>query len=237
MLRCIAIDDEPIALTILDRYCNRYGDVALETFTSPRAGLQRVLDIKPDIVFLDIEMNGASGIDIAKRLPPACCLIFTTAYANYAIEGFDLCAVDFLHKPFFYERFVKAMDKAVERLKMRHLLSATETSARQIVLKSDYKNVTVAIDFIMYAESIGNYIRIHQYDGSTVLSKMPLSALIEQLPHDEFLRVHRSFIVARRRISKYTCSEVCLGDALPAIPIGKKYRAAVIEALTAQEPS
>lgn len=237
MLRCIAIDDEPIALTILDRYCKRYGDVVLETFTSPKAGLQRVLDSKPDIVFLDIEMNGISGIDLARRVPPSCCLIFTTAYANYAIEGFDLCAIDFLHKPYFYERFEKAMTKAAEQLKMRLLLNSAHTAARQIVLKSDYKNVSIAIDFIMYAESIGNYVKVHLYDGSTVLSKMPLTTLIEQLPHDEFLRVHRSFIVARRRISKYTCSEVCLGDALPAIPIGKKYRAAVIEALTAQEPS
>lgn len=109
MLKCIAIDDEPIALSIISRYCERHGRVALETFSSPRFGMQRVREWQPDIVFLDIEMNGTSGIELARQLPPSCCLIFTTAYAHYALDGFEVNAVDFLYKPYFYESFERAM--------------------------------------------------------------------------------------------------------------------------------
>ena len=103
MIRCIAIDDEPIALSIVRQYCERRGGIVLETFSSPRLGMQRVQEWRPDIVFLDIEMNGVSGLDLARELPSACCLIFTTAYAHYALDGFETNAVDFLHKPYFYD--------------------------------------------------------------------------------------------------------------------------------------
>ena len=112
MLKCIAIDDEPIALNIIESYCQQHGEIQLETFTSPQEGMNRIKEISPDIVFMDIEMTGYSGIELAKELPADSALIFTTAYANYALEGFDVDAVDFLHKPYFYERFCRAIQKA-----------------------------------------------------------------------------------------------------------------------------
>lgn len=111
MIKCIAIDDEPIALSIIRRYCEQRGNVALETYTSPRQGMLRIREWKPDVVFLDIEMNDVSGMELARRLPACCCLIFTTAYAQYALEGFEVNAVDFLHKLYFYDRFERAMQK------------------------------------------------------------------------------------------------------------------------------
>ena len=230
-MKCIAIDDEPIALSIISRYCEKRGDVELETYSSPCLGMKRINEWMPDIVFLDIEMNGASGIEMARQLPPSCCLIFTTAYAHYALDGFEVNAVDFLHKPFFYERFNRAMQKAEQWLRMHDLLRVSESAARRLVLKSDYKNVAVFVDSILYIESIDNYVKVHLADGTSVLSKISLRAVEEQLPQGEFLRIHRSFLVSRARITSFSRSEVTLGKSGSMLPIGKKYLAAVISVL------
>ena len=186
-MKCIAIDDEPIALSIIRQYCERRGNITLETYSSPRLGMQRIKEWRPDIVFLDIEMNGTSGIELARELPPTCCLIFTTAYAHYALEGFEVNAVDFLHKPYFYDRFDRALQKAEKWLRMNDLLTVSESSSRQLLLKAEYKNVTVSIDTILYIESIDNYVKIHATDDTTLLSKITLRNIEEQLPPGEFI--------------------------------------------------
>lgn len=223
MIRCIAIDDEPVALSIIRNYCERRGGMILETYSSPHLGMWRVSEWKPDLVLLDIEMNGTSGIELARQLPPSCCLIFTTAYAHYALDGFEVNAVDFLHKPYFYERFDRAMQKAEQWLRMHDLLRASESPERQLLLKSEYRNVTVSVDSILYIESMDNYIKVHLADGTSVLSKIPLYMVEEQLPQGEFVRIHRSFVVARRRIAGFSCSEVTLSSKGIVLPIGKKY--------------
>lgn len=223
MLRCIAIDDEPIALSIISRYCERRGGIELETYSSPRLGMQRVCESRPDVVLLDIEMNGASGIELARSLPLSCCLIFTTAYARYALDGFEVNAVDFLHKPYFYERFDRAMQKAEQWLHMHDLLRMSESPSRQIQLKSEYKNVSVSIDTILYIESIDNYVKIHLSDGTSVMSKIPLRNIERQLSPDGFVRIHRSFVVSRKRIVSFTRSEVTLEKEGKSLPVGKKY--------------
>ena len=116
MLKCIAIDDEPIALNIIESYCQQHGEIQLETFTSPQEGMNRIKEISPDIVFMDIEMTGYSGIELAKELPADSALIFTTAYANYALEGFDVDAVDFLHKPMEVELRLGSLNSAVDEV-------------------------------------------------------------------------------------------------------------------------
>lgn len=230
-MKCIAIDDEPIALSIISRYCKQRGNVELETYSSPRLGMQRIHEWKPDIVFLDIEMNGVSGIELARQLPSSCCLIFTTAYAHYALEGFEVNAVDFLHKPYFYERFDRAMQKAEQWLRMHDLLQVSESSTRRIILKSSYKNVTILVDSILYVESIDNYVKVHLADSTSVLSKISLRAIEEQLPQGEFIRIHRSFLVSRIRITDFTHSEVILGKNGIRLPIGKRYMDDVISLL------
>lgn len=230
-MKCIAIDDEPIALSIIGRYCEQRGGVELETYSSPRLGMQRVREWMPDIVFLDIEMNGTSGIELARQLPPSCCLIFTTAYAHYALDGFEVNAVDFLHKPYFYERFNRAMQKAEQWLRMNDLLHVSESATRRLILKSEYKNVTVFVDTILYIESIDNYVKVHLADGTSVLSKISLRAVEEQLPQGEFIRIHRSFLVPHSRITSFSRSEVVLGKNGKTFPIGKKYLDDVISLL------
>ena len=116
-INCIAIDDEPIALFIIKQFCDRKGGMEITTFCDPRIGLEEIIRTKPDLVFLDIEMNGLNGLDVAKALPVECTLIFTTAHAKYALDGFNLDAVDFLHKPIAYKRF----ERAVEKLSLIHI--------------------------------------------------------------------------------------------------------------------
>ena len=122
-MKCIAIDDEPVALSIIEQFCKRCGDLEVTSYTDPITGLEKVKSIKPDIVFLDIEMGGINGIDVARELPPGIYLIFTTAYAEYAVDGFELNAIDYLHKPFSYSRFEKAIER-VRRIKKLESLSA-----------------------------------------------------------------------------------------------------------------
>lgn len=224
-MKCIAIDDEPIALEIITQYCNRYGNIQLETFSSPLLGMQRIKETHPEIVFLDIEMNGTSGIELAKELPPECCLIFTTAFAQYAVDGFEANAVDFLHKPYFYDRFRRALDKAVTQLRMNQLLSLSESPERRIVLKVEYKNVTVSLDEILYIEAMDNYVKLFRAGKPTVVSQISMKNIEKLLPKDEFLRVHRSFIVAKNKISKYSKQQIELTHTDAIIPVGKKYAA------------
>ncbi len=231
MMKCIAIDDEPIALSIVSRYCEQRGGVMLETYSSPRLGMQRVSEWLPDIVFLDIEMNGTSGIELARQLPSSCCLIFTTAYASYALEGFEVNAVDFLHKPYFYERFDRAMRKAEQWLRMHDLLHAAEAATRRLMLKSEYKNVSIPVDTILYIESIDNYVKVHLFNGTSVLSKIPLRNVEEQLPQGEFIRIHRSYLVPRCRVAGFSRSEVTLTQNGKTLPIGKKYLDGIVTLL------
>lgn len=192
----------------------------------------RVREWLPDVVLLDIEMSGVSGLELAHQIPPGCCLIFTTAYAQYSIDGFDVCAVDFLHKPFFYERFNRAMQKAEQWLRMNDLLRLSESKERQLKVKSDYKTVSVSVDTILYMESIDNYVKFHLADDTSLLSKVALTAIEEQLPRGEFLRIHRSFVVARKRIERFTRSEIILAKDTKRLPIGKKYAEEVMEKLS-----
>lgn len=146
MIKCIAIDDEPIALSIIQEYCKNYGEIDLETYTSPIAGMERIKSVCPDIVFLDIEMNSHNGVALARELPPGTCLIFTTAYSQYALDGFNVDAIDFLHKPIFYPRFERAMEKATKWLGKKEDKPQRET----ITLKVEHKNVVVDIDDITF---------------------------------------------------------------------------------------
>ena len=232
-MKVIAIDDEPIALEIVRRYCERSGGMELETYSSPRVGMQRIRECHPDVVLLDIEMNGTSGIELAKQIPPSCCLIFTTAYAHYALDGFEVNAVDFLHKPYFYERFECAIQKAQQWLHMHDLLRASKSSERQLMLKSEYKTIAISVDTILYIESIDNYVKVHFADGTSLLSKIPLHVVEAQLPKGEFIRIHRSFLVAKCRIARFSRTEIILAKDGKSLPVGRKYMDNVKSCLSA----
>lgn len=228
-MKCIAIDDEPVALDIIRKYCDRMGGMELETYTNPKVGMMKIMEERPDIVFLDIEMNGMTGMDIARQLPEGVCLIFTTAYADYALEGYEVNAVDFLHKPFFYQRFVKAVNKASEWIKMRRVEQMARRPERMITLKADYKNVAVSVDSIVYVESMDNYVKVHLVDHSTIVSQISLKKVEDMLPEKEFVRVHRSYIISVSKIEHYSRQSIKLIGYDEPISVGRSYVSAITD--------
>ena len=227
-ITCIAIDDEPMALLIIEQFCHRKGNIRLSTFSEPSIGLQCIQREKPDLVFLDIQMNSISGLEIANKLPENSCLIFTTAHAKYALEGFNLDAVDFLHKPFSYERFETAVDKAIRRMEV---LSSSQPTSGVLTVKQEYCNVTIPLDDIAFIEALGNYIKIFRLSGGHVLSRTNMKSILTQLPETLFIRIHRSFIIPMNKIERYTKSAVKIEGRKECIPIGKKYAEQVCDLL------
>lgn len=213
---CIAIDDEPLALLVIEQFCKRMGGLELKTFNDSGVGLDAIKHLKPQIVFLDIEMEGVNGIEIAHQLPAGCCLIFTTAHAQYALDGFELNAVDFLHKPFSYERFERAIQKSIVLLE--------KTCDEMITVKQEYNNITIPVNKILYVETMENYIRIFLTDGNCVMSRMSLKTLQEILSPQRFIRIHRSFLVAKNQILSFSKKEICLSvKDKKTLPIGRLY--------------
>lgn len=219
MIKCIAIDDEPIALSIIQEYCKRYGNIELGTFTSPIAGMERIRSIHPDIVFLDIEMNSHNGMALARELPADTCLIFTTAYSQYALEGFNVDAVDFLHKPIFYSRFERAMEKAIKWLGKDESKPQRDT----ITLKVEHKNVIVDIDDITFIEAMDNYVKVFRHSLHMVLSQITMKEMESILPGNKFIRVHRSFIISLNALDKFSNRKIYVRNSDRTIPVGRKY--------------
>lgn len=227
-ITCLAIDDEPMALLIIEQFCRRKGNIVLFTYSEPSMGLKAIEEKEPDLVFLDIEMNSISGLQIAEKLPTNCCMIFTTAHAKYALEGFNLDAVDFLHKPFAYERFSIAVDKALRRIE-----SQTSSIPEVLVLKQEYCHVTIPLDDITYIEALGNYIKLFRCSGGHILSHTNMKSVLTQLPANGFIRIHRSYIIALSKVERFTKSSVKLTGRTESIPIGKKYTEEVYRLLQA----
>ncbi|MDE6130446.1 MAG: LytTR family DNA-binding domain-containing protein, partial [Muribaculaceae bacterium] len=220
MIKCVAIDDEPIALSIIQEYCRRYGDMELRTFTSPVAGMECVREDSPDIVFLDIEMNSHNGLELARQLPDGVCLILTTAYSQYALDGFNVDAVDFLHKPIFYPRFERAVRKALVHIGAR---DGKKAGRETITLKSGYKTVVLDVDDIEYIEAMDNYVKVYRPGQPTVISQITMKEMEMMLPADRFARVHRSFIVATAAIEKFSNRQIFLKKYDTRIPVGRTY--------------
>lgn len=225
-IKALAIDDEPLALDVIARFCERLGNISSELYSDPREGLEAALRQRPDIVFLDIDMGDVSGLDIAAKLPEGCCVIFTTAYLDYAAEGFNLDAVDYLHKPFSYSRFETAVQRALRRAEYNR----SRDSQRVITLKQEYSNVNVRLDEIHYVEAMEGYSKIYRVENRCVVTRVILKKLQALLPERDFVRIHRSYIVPVAKIKSYNRQEVTLAGGL-SLPVGRQYAGALIEAL------
>ncbi len=220
MINCVAIDDEPIALSILEEYCSRIGDVVLKSFSSPVAGMEYIQQNRPDIVFLDIEMNSHNGVALARTLPAGTCLVFTTAYAQYAIDGFEVDAIDFLQKPIFFSRFERALDKARRLIESKKELAERRDT---ITLKSEHKNVIVVLDDVMFIEAMDNYVKVFRRGLPMVISQITMKEMEDLLPRDRFMRVHRSYIIALDAIDRFSNRQIYLSGHKTSIPVGRKY--------------
>ena len=224
-MKCIAIDDEPIALSIISNFCERNGDIELVTYSNPLDGINAINETKPDLVFLDIEMNDFSGLDVARQLPQDCMLIFTTAHANYALDGYEVNAIDFLHKPFSYDRFCSAISHAKHILSVKDKAKTVdEPDNTQLTLKVEYQNVTISMSNILYIESMDNYIKIHTCDNRRVMTQMSIKSILTLLPVGDFLRIHRSFVVSKSNIASFTKRQVQLSNVNSImLPVGRIY--------------
>lgn len=217
-ITCIAIDDEPIALTIIEQFCQRHGGLELRTFSEPQVGLDEIQRTKPDIVFLDIKMADVNGLQIARQLPQTSSFIFTTAYTEYALDGFNLEAADFLHKPFSYDRFCKAVERAMWQVEFLKKKDQTKS----IVVKQEYTNVLIPVAEIIYIEAMGNYVRIFREEGICTISRMSLKSIVELLPPGDFVSIHRSYVVAKNKIRGFSKHHILLASNVE-LPIGRLY--------------
>jgi len=233
MIRCIAIDDEPLALDVLEDFIEQVPFLELvQTCQSAVEALELLHKENIQLIFLDIQMPQISGVQFLKSLDKRPKVIFTTAYSDYALEGFNLDAVDYLLKPFTFERFLKAVNKAYQQINMQ----PTDTTSPEDVppqpkeymfVKSGYDIIKVRYDEIRYIEGLKDYVKIHT-DGKTIVSLMSMKVLAEELP-ENFVRVHRSFIVNFERITLVKKRKVHIQQV--EIPIGEVYREAFLEKL------
>lgn len=231
-INCIAIDDEPSLLFIIKQFCDRKGGMEITTFCDPRIGLEEIIRTKPDLVFLDIEMNGLNGLDVAKALPVECTLIFTTAHAKYALDGFNLDAVDFLHKPIAYKRFERAVEKA-----MLHIGGLTESGNEAMQEKHCRKTRLHQYNCILFPiyfniEAMENYSKIFRICGENIISRLNIKALHGMLPKNYFLRVHRSFLIPLNKVSQFSKQEIHLQGLERTIPVGRSYAKYIYEVLS-----
>lgn len=218
MLKVIAIDDEPIAIEIISNYMERSNDLEMvAVFHNALEAFSFLNNNKVDLMFLDIRMPDISGIDFYKKLIDRPPVIFTTAYSEFAVEGFELDIVDYLLKPFPYERFRRAVNKA--RYHIEH--SKKENEAHFLSLKSGYDIVRVNSTKIVYVASFGNYIRIFLTDGE-VLGNCTLKDILSKLSKDVFIQVHRSYVINKDFVQKIRNNKIYLQSHI--VPIGETFQ-------------
>ncbi|MBW7840081.1 MAG: response regulator transcription factor [Chitinophagaceae bacterium] len=232
-LQCLLIDDEPPALKVLSRYIAEIG--GMEVVGQCRNAIEAIgilRNYRVDVIFLDIKMPRIVGTEFLKSLSHPPKVIFVTAYREYAVDGFELDAVDYLVKPVSFERFVKAVTK-LNRLigrEMPHTADVSESPVDAFVyLKVDRDMKKIFIDHILYIESWKDYVKIFLTDGKHILVKQSITAMENLFSDQKFLRVHRSYIVSLEHISGYNGSAVQLGKT--EIPIGRLYKHVVMERL------
>jgi len=222
MLTCIAVDDEPLALELMETYISQVPGLELmETFSDAISAWGFIQKNAVDLAFLDIQMPDITGIQLARSLNKHQPLIvFTTAYSKYAVDGFNVNAIDYLLKPFDFNRFLEAVNK-VKEYKSLHDGSVTTTDESAIFVKSDYKNIRINTKDILYIEGFDDYIRIHLDSDKSIFTLMSLKSVMEKLPKNDFIRVHRSYIVPINKIQRISNQHIRLADK--EIPIGKSY--------------
>lgn len=228
MIKAIAIDDEPLALKVLENFCARLPDLDLQAvFLTPSKALDYLQTNTPDLVFVDIRMPGMTGIELATLINKQTLVIFTTAYSEFAVKSYDLQATDYLLKPFTFERFEQAVKRASEQ-RGQNLTAKEETSADYILIKADYSLQKVFYNDIRYIEGYDDYVKIHIAGGKIITARYTMKTLIQMLPENHFLRIHKSFIVNVSKISKITSRGVHIETQ--SLPIGKIYAKKVKEA-------
>jgi two-component system LytT family response regulator len=225
-ISCIAIDDEPLAVKKISAYIQK--TPFLELVAECRSAFEAMEILKNraiQLLFIDINMPDLSGLEFVKSLTDKPYIVFTTAYSEYAVEGFQVDAADYLLKPITYSSFLKAANK------VKNLIDLTSNSQKESIkatashlfVKSDYKLIRIELDDIKFIESQHEYIKIHLISSAPVVTQLSLKTIEEQLPSDRFMRVHRSFIVSLKKISVIERNRIVF-DGKVYIPVSDQYK-------------
>lgn len=229
MIKVLAIDDEPLALRQLELYIGKVPYLELiESCRSANAAKPH-LD-KADAIFIDINMPDLNGMDFVKSLENPPLVVFTTAYSEYAVEGFRVNAAGYLLKPFSFDEFSRTAERLQQRLEEKKAAMAAARMTDHIFFKTDYKNVRVDFKDIVWIESMSEYIKIHLEGQVPLIILYSLRRLEEQLPSDRFCRVHRSYIVSLSHVREAGSNSLTLTDG-KTVPVSDSYRQSLREAL------
>ncbi len=225
-MNCIAVDDEPLALNLIEDFTKKIPFLNhVKSCKNAFEAIDVIQKEQIDLVFLDINMPDISGIELIKNIENKPLVIFTTAYSEYAVQGFELSAVDYLVKPFLFERFFKAVNKAYELYNLKNkkvvLGAENKTDEEYIFVKADYSSIKVCLKDILYLEGLKDYVKIHTKERK-ILTLITMKKIEERLPSSNFIRVHRSFIVAIDKIESIQRNRIIINEKW--IPIGNSYK-------------
>lgn len=231
-IHCLIVDDEPVAREIMEEHLAKIEAVKIEGSCKNAIEAFNILNRKKiDLIFLDINMPEISGLSLAKSVNKDVKIIFTTAYREYAVDGFDLRAVDYLLKPISFERLLQAISKYLDEntaIAIPEKIELTPEKSESFFVRAERKMVKICFSEILYIESLADYVKIHMVD-KTVVTRETITGIEAKLPQQEFLRTHRSFIVALSAIDSFTNEFVEIGKK--QIPISRSYKKEALETL------
>lgn len=230
-ITCAIIDDEPLAAGLLESYANKTSYLDLRgTYNSAITAMKDLREQPVQLIFLDIQMPELSGMEFAKILPKETKIIFTTAFSQYAMEGYKVNAMDYLLKPVSYQDFVRATSRVQEYFESQ-IRQVTYARDRFMYVRSDYKLIRILLDDILYIEGLKDYIRIYLKNGDRIMSLMSMKKLEESLPQPEFMRIHRSYIVHMTEARTIDRFRIVFGDEY--LPVSENYKLLVQQYLDA----
>jgi DNA-binding LytR/AlgR family response regulator len=220
MINAIAIDDEPLALKVIDSHCEKTDFINLQkTFTHPTESLKYLRKYPVDLLFVDIQMPSMNGINLVKAIQQNTMIIFTTAFSEYAVVSYELNAIDYLLKPINFKRFSQAVNKANDYY--NYINKQNHIEDKHIFIRADYSLVKIPLADILYIEGLADYLKIFIKDKKTVVARITMNDMVKKLPIKDFIRVHRSFILPFNRIEYVRSNSISIPER--EIRIGKTY--------------
>lgn len=227
-INCIVVDDEPMAIDILKTHLSKIEDVTiLATCKNASEAFNVINKQEVDLIFLDINMPGISGISFAKSINRSIKIIFTTAYREFAVDGFNLHAVDYLLKPISFERLLDALNNFSEiHRKSANSTIKEETQPSFIFIRVDRRMLKLIFDEILFIESLSDYLKIHLQNNEVVVLRETITNIADKMPSIQFLRIHRSFIINIKEVVSYNNEEIVIKDK--SLPISRSYKEQVL---------
>lgn len=220
MMNAIAIDDEPLALKVIESFCGKTDYVTLQkTFTKPAEALKYLRKYPVDLIFVDIYMPSITGINLVKAIEQHTIIIFTTAYSQYAVESYELNAIDYLLKPISQKRFLQAVKKANDYY--QYLQQKDHSKDTCLYIRADYSLIKIPVEDIIYIEGLADYLKIFVKNRNAIVARMTMKEMIDKLPAGNFVRVHRSYIIPINAIQSVRNGMIYITDTI--IPIGRTF--------------